>query len=159
MKFATKLTATPFNNSLKYANKGEARGSYLAWLGMRRRCLCVSAKEYPSYGGRGITICDRWLKFENFLEDMGIKPEGKTLDRIDVNGGYCQENCRWATASQQQRNKTNTRYLTLGVVKRPLIEWVGYTGFPLHVLRKRLHDGWSDEAILTTPLRSGGYSK
>lgn len=61
--------------------------------------------SYPQYGGRGIKVCDRWQRFENFLADMGVRPEGKTLDRIDTDGNYEPGNCKWSTASEQQQNK------------------------------------------------------
>lgn len=80
--------------------------TYKAWTSMRERCLTTSNHNYPDYGGRGITVCDRWLEsFENFLEDMGIKPASTSLDRKEVNGHYCKENCRWADAATQRANQ------------------------------------------------------
>lgn len=72
---------------------------------MKNRCLNPNATDYPRYGGRGIRVCDRWLSFENFLADMGERPNGTTIDRIDGSKGYEPTNCRWATASEQQRNR------------------------------------------------------
>ena len=84
---------------------GKASPTYNSWHSMRARCTRASHKSYPNYGGRGITVCDRWREFANFLSDMGERPDGMTLDRIDNDGNYEPLNCRWATASQQQQNK------------------------------------------------------
>ena len=81
--------------------------TYNTWHTMKQRCLNPNNDGYPYYGGRGITICDRWLDFNNFLEDMGERPENMTLDRIDSNGNYCKENCKWSTKSEQSRNSAN----------------------------------------------------
>lgn len=83
--------------------------TYQSWRAMRLRCLNPKQAGYKRYGGRGITICDRWNNFANFLEDMGLRPEGKTLDRTDSNGNYTPENCRWATELEQQRNRANSK--------------------------------------------------
>ncbi len=78
---------------------------YSSWRSMRDRCLRITSKDYPSYGGRGITICEKWDSFEQFLVDMGPRPDGLTLERLDVNGNYEPGNCAWATPREQQRNR------------------------------------------------------
>jgi hypothetical protein len=93
-----------------HATHGHARrrtptGTYTSWLCMRHRCQNPNATVYRHYGGRGIRVCDRWDSFENFLADMGERPDGLTLDRIDVNGSYEPGNCRWATRAQQVANR------------------------------------------------------
>ena len=80
--------------------------TYNAWCGAKKRCCNTQDKDYKNYGGRGIRVCARWLEsFENFLKDMGERPAGKSLDRIDVDGDYELSNCRWATASEQAQNR------------------------------------------------------
>lgn len=79
--------------------------TYKSWRAMLQRVLYTGSIDYDRYGGRGITVCERWLKFENFLADMGERPEGRTLDRIDVDGNYEPSNCRWATIEVQQTNR------------------------------------------------------
>lgn len=90
---------------------------YQTWASMLMRCNNPNVRSYKHYGSRGIKVCDRWsgpLGFENFVNDMGERPNGTTLDRIDVNGDYCPENCRWATDSEQANNKTDNVYIYVG---------------------------------------------
>lgn len=82
----------------------EYRRTYETWRAMRRRCLNPNHAKYPIYGGRGITICERWLSFGNFLKDMGYRPEGLTIERVDVNGNYDPFNCIWIPLSDQAKN-------------------------------------------------------
>jgi hypothetical protein len=83
--------------------------TYRSWTSMRRRCLTPTNIGYSHYGGRGIRICERWSSFENFLADMGERPPGRTLDRVNVDGNYERDNCRWATVMEQNSNRRDRR--------------------------------------------------
>lgn len=103
--------------------------TYVVWQAMRARCYYEKHPHYSNYGGRGIAVCDEWKdSFENFLADMGPRPEGKTLDRKDSNGDYCKGNCKWATRREQNRNsKQNRAVIHLGESKC-LSEWCEILG-------------------------------
>lgn len=90
------------------SRKGMESRTYRSWSAMKNRCLCVTSSNFKNYGGRGIKVCERWKSYEFFLEDMGCRPEGKTLDRLDVNGDYEPGNCRWATSKEQMDNQRRT---------------------------------------------------
>lgn len=92
-----------------YCRRTRKAPEYNTWLTMRQRCQNPNYDKYSYYGGRGIRVCERWQVFENFLADMGPRPEGKTLDRIETNGNYEPGNCRWATRSEQQQNTRRSR--------------------------------------------------
>ena len=107
---------------------------------MRTRCLNPNDRYYANYGGRGIQVCERWLhSFENFLQDMGKKPTiNHTLDRIDPDGNYCPENCRWATQLEQANNRTNTRMVTHNGETKSLGDWSRELGVKYFTLYSRL---------------------
>lgn len=112
-------------------------GAFASWRAMMRRCLAPQAPDYPRYGARGITISARWRLFGNFFEDMGDRPEGLTLDRINPRGNYEPGNCRWATRLVQANNRISGKYIThLGQTKN-LKEWARYYGivYPTFVQR------------------------
>lgn len=116
---------------------------------MHQRCTNPNSPDYPRYGGKGIKVCDRWIKsFENFLEDMGVRPEGTSLDRFpDKFGNYEPTNCRWATPSQQQLNKGNSRYVTYKGVTKLAFEWATEMGIPVGILWRRAKLGVTGDAL------------
>lgn len=132
-----------------HALKYNMSATYRAWAGMKARCANQGHHKYPIYGGRGIKVCPRWTAFENFLLDMGEKPSGTSLERIDVDGDYTPSNCKWATAKEQANNKRNNRLITHNGVTRTLSQWADSVGISFVSLRMRLHRGWPIERALT----------
>ena len=126
--------------------------TYKVWSHMRERCLQRNTKSFQSYGGRGITICERWNTFENFYEDMGEKPEGKSLDRIDNNSGYCKENCRWATQKEQMNNTRNNVLVTYHGETKTLTQWADEKGIHARNLRHRLKKWKRIEDVFCVPV-------
>jgi len=131
---------------------------YFVWSGMRARCRNPKAQDYKNYGGRGIRVCERWEKFENFLADMGEAPSGTTLDRVDVNGDYEKSNCRWATRRVQARNQRRTVMLTFDGRSQSRADWADELGIKHATLTSRLRNGWSVEQALTGAVRIGEQS-
>jgi len=122
---------------------------------MKSRCLDINNPAYKNYGGRGIRVCKTWLAFVNFHKDMGDRPKGKTLDRIDNNGNYCKDNCRWITRQEQQENRRDSVYVTINGVKSSIPELARVFNMKRHMLYNRLFVlGWSlKRALLTKQLR------
>ncbi|MGA4125525.1 hypothetical protein ACI2TB_05170 [Ralstonia nicotianae] len=116
-------------------------------------------KSFPNYGGRGICVCDRWLDFDAFFADMGEPAQGMTLDRIDNALGYCPQNCRWATWTEQQRNKRSNANYTHAGMTLCVAEWAERIGIPGTVLRKRLRDGWSFADAIALPIEKMHHDK
>ena len=103
--------------------------TWMSWYGMMMRCYVKTTSNYERYGGRGVVVCERWRKtFLNFLADMGERPEGKPLDRIDTYGNYEPSNCRWGTPKQQMRNTTRNIYIEIDGVRRCASEWCEVLG-------------------------------
>lgn len=125
------------------------------WIGMRSRCNNPQSREYVNYGGRGIKVCERWDSFENFVADMGVRPEGYSIDRINNDGNYEPSNCRWATTTQQLNNRRVNRVLELNGERRTIGEWSAKLGIGWHTIRSRVDRyGWTIEKALTTPVKS-----
>ncbi|MFT4064360.1 hypothetical protein [Paraburkholderia sp.] len=125
--------------------------TYNVWMCMNQRCRNPKNTAYPDYGGRGITVCERWLDFANFLEDMGVKPPGLTLERLRGEEGYSKENCVWATRTAQNRNRRNNVVIELDGKKMTMAEWSREVGIAPRTLAHRLKLGWSAEKTLRTP--------
>lgn len=127
---------------------------YRTWQAMRDRCLNPNTAKAKNYSARGILICPEWSSFEQFFVDMGLRPSPQhSLDRINNNGNYCKENCRWAPASQQAQNKTNNIQIEHDGLRLCITEWSRRLGFSRSTINDRLRRGWTPERALTQPLR------
>lgn len=125
---------------------------FRSWWSMIYRCKYKSRHDYQRYGGRGVTVCERWSDFDAFLKDMGPKPSPHhSLDRIDGNGNYEPSNCRWATATEQSRNRRGNHYLEFNGERLTITEWALRIGIDRTSLLERISTGWSVEKALTTP--------
>lgn len=144
---------------------------YNIWCKMISRCTKPTDKAYHHYGGRGITVCERWQRFQCFYDDMGDRPENLSLDRIDNNGGYwcvqcgeCKQkswpsNCRWATRSEQMTNRRSTRYLTYKGQTASISQWAQTTGIRRLTITRRLELGWSVVEALSVPVLANDASR
>lgn len=114
---------------------------YSAWKGIITRCRWEKYYQWKNYGGRGIRVCKRWSRFENFIADMGFKPGAEySIDRIDVNGDYEPSNCRWATHKQQAQNRRNNIFIELGGDKKTVAEWSDLYGVKAATVYARFHN-------------------
>jgi len=127
---------------------------YRIWSCMLTRCNNQNEPAYAKYGARGIKVCDRWLVFANFLEDMGEPNLNESIDRIDNNFGYFKENCRWATRTVQNRNRKSCRFIEINGITKTVAEWAEVYGVKSRLIRVRLSDGWGEVEAVTTPLIS-----
>lgn len=144
-----KQMASKANLRHGYTGKSE----YKIWGQMLDRCRNPQNPHYCNYGGRGISVDPRWLSFENFIKDMGDRPHGLTLDRIDNNGNYCKDNCQWISLKDQQRNKRNNRLITYQGKTLCLSSWAIFLNMPRNTLDNRITRGWTIEDAFTRKIQ------
>lgn len=143
------------NKTHGHSVNGRQSSEYSIWRSMISRCTNSNNGGFNHYGGRGIKVSKRWQKFENFLHDMGLRPDGMSLDRIDVNGSYCRENCRWSTAKEQANNTRRNILVTAFGKTQTLAQWSEEVNIKYNVLWFRLVKfNWPPEKALTTKTRS-----
>jgi hypothetical protein len=118
------------------------------WRSMKSRCYNPKNASYLHYGARGIKVCDRWMNFQNFLEDMGEPKKGLSLDRINNNGNYEPSNCKWSNWNQQARNRSNNRRITHKGKTQTLVEWCEELGLNFATVSGRLYFGQTEEQAL-----------
>lgn len=126
---------------------------YISWCRMRSRCKYKKNDHYHLYGGRGITVCQRWDSFLNFLKDMGTKPSPEySIDRVDNNKNYEPSNCRWASPAEQQKNKRTVRRVTISGETKTVPEWCAIYGINRHSVDARVHRGWDIVDAIIKPV-------
>ena len=124
---------------------------YHIWANMHSRCYNPTSASFIHYGGRGIQVCNRWNNVVNFLEDMGHPPQGMSIDRINNDGNYTPENCRWATQEEQNSNTSRNRYVTWRGREQTIKAWAMELDLNPKSISERLNRGWTVERALTTP--------
>lgn len=133
------------------ASGGRCTVEYNVWATMLARCVNVKVRSYPNYGGRGIRVCARWQSFANFLADMGRRPSAKhSINRVNNDGDYTPENCRWATAAEQANNTRCSRWLVHRGARATLTQHARRAGLRVGTVWYRLQRGWSVQRALTT---------
>lgn len=121
------------------------------WIDMRQRCENPNRHNYKHYGGRGIKVCERWQVFENFLADMGNRPPGLTLERINTNGDYEPGNCKWATIIEQRNNMRSNHWITIDGTRKTIGTWAKERGWDERFIRMRLRRGMSERDAVMRP--------
>jgi hypothetical protein len=145
----------------KHGKGDQKTKEYRAWCGLKQRCHNQRSSAYQDYGGRGITVCDRWLGpdgFDHFFADMGLAPSpAHSVDRLDNSRGYSPDNCAWRTRVEQMNNRRGNVTLTHSGETLTVAEWATRLGLKQVTIRARIRMGWSAERVLTTPLVTSGY--
>lgn len=140
-------------NSIAHKTHGMTHTrEFTSWVSMTMRCRNKNDPFYHRYGARGITVCERWNSFDNFYADMGDRPPDMSLDRIDSDGHYTPENCRWATGREQARNTSFNRMLTVNGATKCISEWSEIYGVKRTTISERLKRGYSHEDAVLTPV-------
>lgn len=137
----------------KWKNPSGSR-AYYAWRSMLSRCRNPQNAAYKHYGGRGISVCPQWFNYDRFYEDMGEAPPNLTLDRIDTDGNYCPENCRWATVTEQLNNQRRNRVVELDGRKLTVGQWAALLGIRYDTLHRRLGRMPPARALSSSVLRA-----
>jgi len=122
--------------------------AWYTWTGMKDRCNNPNHSEYANYGGRGITVCEKWDSFQAFYADMGERPVGMVIERVDNNAGYFPGNCRWTTRSENMRNRRNTRAITAHGKTQSMAAWEEELGLARQTINRRLARGCTIEQAL-----------
>lgn len=129
---------------------------YPVWNTMIQRCYNKKQNCYPKYGGRGIKVCERWHVFENWLADMGDRPEGFSIERKNNNGDYCQENCIWADQKTQCNNRTTSHFIEVDGISKTIQQWAEDYMIKPHTIMARIKRGWPIETAISAPLDPRG---
>lgn len=128
--------------------EGGKSPTYLSWQEMKRRCLNPKVVRFSHYGGRGILVCNKWLQFEGFLADMGIRPKGKTIERLNNNGNYEPGNCAWGTIAEQSKNRSSTVLVTFKGKTLCLSDWAKKLRIKPNTLWYRARKyGWTGDRL------------
>jgi hypothetical protein len=155
VKLLTDTAKAPERGSWSITHGKTRTRTYEVWKRMRQRCNNPNSSNAETHYNRGIRVCERWNKFENFLEDMGEIPEGDySIDRIDNNGNYEPSNCKWATRKEQSNNRRSNKILIFQGKSKTLRQWCDKLNLNYRTIQNRLNSyGWSIEKALSTPVR------
>lgn len=147
-----KIKVAELTGALLEVKKRRDDPTYISWSHMMQRCYNANTEQFQYYGGRGIAVDQSWHEFAAFVKDMGTRPEGYTLDRIDTNGNYVPGNCRWADHQTQCSNRRSNVLVTWFGETRTLKQWADEIAVPYRTLWMRYKAGWAVDRMLSEPL-------